>query len=483
MRFRLPRFGALQVTLGAALVAPGCAVAQGAVGGVAWDSLAARPLAGATVQLVSQVRPGDPPLEVVADSIGRWRVERVPAGRYLIGLQHARFDALGIDGVVETVDVPAGGPPIRVELALPGAVALVRALCGPGADSAGVVLGRVRDGERGTLAGRGTVFVQWGELTVEAGVRTVQRVRRAPIGADGRYLACGVPVDVGLALRATVGDAGRPPEASSGAIEVRFAQGIPLVQRDLLVAPLADSAASAPPTGPGLAALPTLRRGTARLTGTVRDAAGQPIAGARVAVREARAIDSIAVTDAQGAFQLSRLPAGTYPVAASALGYVIAEGAVDLRPGEAATLALTLTALTPTLARVEVRSDVDDATGFNDRLRRGVGNFVTREQIVQRGAMTVGQALLTVPTLRVTGSPTPGQMSIRGRGNCRPRFFVDGAPAPVATDEDLNALVPVPQIGGIEVYADGAGAPARFDPQGCVSVVIWSRKTGRERRP
>ncbi|MCU0649427.1 MAG: TonB-dependent receptor, partial [Gemmatimonadaceae bacterium] len=421
------------------------------------------------------------PRVAVADSAGRYRLTSVPPGEYLIGFLHPRLDSLGMDGVMRAVSVPRSVPAVFVDLALPGPASIVESLCGASREPRGAVFGRVLEAESGVPVTSGTVLVQWGELRVDQlGVRNAQTVRRATVGSDGRYVACDVPTDVGLSVRATSGTSASPAESrrSSGAIELRFVGEVPVIHRDLLVAreTVASATPAAPlPTGTTSSAGGTTR--TARLVGTVRAAPrGLGIIGARVSLRDAKLRDSVAISDSSGAFVLDRLPPGTYAVQVIALGFVSARGAVDLRPGQTTTVEFMLNATVPTLAGVSVTSDVEDATGFTTRQRKGLGTFVTRDDIVRRGAMTLGQALMMVPTLRISGESAQRRQTVLGRGNCVPRVFLDGNVVPTDRVFEIDDIIPVVQVGGIEVYADAAGAPAQFDPRNCVSIVIWSRR-------
>ena len=71
--------------------------------------------------------------------------------------------------------------------------------------------------------------------------------------------------------------------------------------------------------------------GSAVLTGTVADTAGDPLPGATVvAVRLGRG----AVTDAAGRFRLAGLPSDTLTVHVSYVGYRHEDRLVDLRGGQ-----------------------------------------------------------------------------------------------------------------------------------------------------
>ncbi len=93
-----------------------------------------------------------------------------------------------------------------------------------------------------------------------------------------------------------------------------------------------------------LAALPAFSQtGTASIQGIVRDATGQPVADAAVALTRAEAATSLATkTAADGSFQFPNLPAGVFSLKASKAGY--REGLVtSVKLADGATERLNLT--------------------------------------------------------------------------------------------------------------------------------------------
>src|SRR5215212_569302 len=83
------------------------ALAQTAVSGRVADSVAGRPLARASVQLVVE----DAPLRartVVTDSDGRFHFDTVPPGHYLLGFLHARLDDFALQPPFRRIEVRGG---------------------------------------------------------------------------------------------------------------------------------------------------------------------------------------------------------------------------------------------------------------------------------------------------------------------------------------------------------------------------------------
>ncbi|HVS20010.1 MAG TPA: carboxypeptidase-like regulatory domain-containing protein, partial [Planctomycetota bacterium] len=119
-----------------------------------------------------------------------------------------------------------------------------------------------------------------------------------------------------------------------------------------------------------------------RLVGTVSDASGKPVADAAVFVRDEHGNllerISLAATDAAGRFTYSGIGAGRYQVHARTQGEVSAEVAVNVREGEDAELALSLSpgaVLLVTLADEEGQPVDCSVTVTDDDGRQVNGNW------------------------------------------------------------------------------------------------------------
>src|SRR6185312_3309723 len=84
-------FGGLSTSVAAQGPRPGSMsrMSTTSVVGIVGDSLHGGPLAGAIILLDGQSR------EAVTDSIGRFRIDSVSAGRYRVGIFHPVLDSLG----------------------------------------------------------------------------------------------------------------------------------------------------------------------------------------------------------------------------------------------------------------------------------------------------------------------------------------------------------------------------------------------------
>jgi hypothetical protein len=388
------------------------------------------------------------------------------------------------------VDVAAGGAG-RVDLGIPGLAQVRPALCGaaaPAGDSSGVLAGRVRNAETGLPAEQATVVLTWSEITIGAGGIRTER-RRVPVatGAAGAYVVCGAPAGSGVVASASA------PGLASGLIDL----DVPprgLLVRDFLLGDTTTVAASAPPAAPGAGpagggepvagapgdtAAPRVARGTARLTGTVRDPGGRPLRGARAFVWGAA---SNATTGEAGTFTLDALPAGTRTLDVRAVGFEPRRVAVDLAGGRAVAVDVRMAKPVTTLDRVVVMGKASTRdrllTEFLERRQRNAfGRFITGADLERMNPLVVTDALRTTPGIRVV--PTGGfGNAILGRGNCTPAVVLDGMPLQNGAEE-LDQIVPPQQVGGIEIYNGLGGSPPQYgglQANGCGLVLIWTRR-------
>ena len=95
MSFRLlPVVVALAATAGAQTPDTTVRTRGATVSGIVYDSMALRPLAGATVQLVDAGNPAGGVRTAITDGLGAFEFTGVPDGGYLLGFLHAVLDSL-----------------------------------------------------------------------------------------------------------------------------------------------------------------------------------------------------------------------------------------------------------------------------------------------------------------------------------------------------------------------------------------------------
>ncbi len=148
-------------------------------------------------------------------------------------------------------------------------------------------------------------------------------------------------------------------------------------------------------------------------------------------------------------------------------------------------MAVTVNERVNTLESVVVQADrtklQKDFTGFSERAKRGgFGRYITEEDMRRRSAFAVSDVLRTVPGLRVVPNGGFGY-AVLGRGNCTPDIFIDGTRV-LDGSAQLDQLIQPQDVGGIEVYPGGTGAPPQLQSPGgssCGVVAVWSKRGGR----
>lgn len=472
-------YRAILPTVALLTLAPGALRAQAIISGFVRDSLAGTPLSGAMIQIIPSATPWAAGRTARSDAIGRYRIDSVAPGEYIFGFQHPRLDTLGLDGITRTLDVAPGIRIMRADLAVPSGRSFVNSLCEPSADSAGAVIGRVFAATEGETIAEGSVTVRWAQMRLGAGgVGRTMMQRVAKFGADGRYLACGIPTGAPVLVTARAGS-GTAVRGTSSEIELSFAPNVPLLHRNFLVPLRSTDSVSAPVAGAAGAtgaapARGAARTGTARLIGRITAGDGTSITGARVRVLDT---ELVATTDTAGRFRINGLPAGTRAIEVVAIGYTPVQTSADLRPDRETVATVSVGTRIATLAAVAVVSAAPDRSGYVKRRASGNGYFMDGDQLEARGAQSVSQALVMAPSLRGNGFDTanPTRPRVSGRSNCIPSAYLDGM---LMRDGlgDVDDLLTVRRVGGIEVYANPTEAPPQFRGNGnCAVILVWTR--------
>ena len=439
------------------------------VSGIVYDSIAMRRLPAALVQLVPVADPQGVTFGATTNENGRFRIDSVPPGQYLVGFFHEDIEAMGL--VLPTRTTTIAGPRATLILSTPSPATLALALCPPPApgQAGGTLTGFVRNADTGEPLPGSSVVMLWTDVTIdEHGLRQQRRQFPIPVGVDGRYTACDVPTGTPLTLRAELG------AEVSGFVEATVPEG-GLRWRDFGIG-ISDSTVDVvmdSTAGAGNIAV-KVRRGEARLSGTVRTADGQPVRGATVLVWGSGVE---AATDAGGRFVLSGLPSGTHNLEVRSIGYQPARIPVDLGRKKPATVTVALEKAVPVLDPVEIVGERDrDATGFTRRSRGGFGDFITSEEIEKRHAIATSDLLRTTPGVQIVpGGPMGSTVLMRG---CRPTLWIDGMK--LMGEDSIDHLVQPGDIVGIEIYRSAGETPPQFSGgSACGTIVVW---TGARKR-
>lgn len=231
-------------------------------------------------------------------------------------------------------------------------------------------------------------------------------------------------------------------------------------------------------------------RKTGGVTGRVSDSTGARLANVAITIGGGAESGPRAASDDSGSFRLRGIGAGRVRVIARRLGYEPETLLVVVSPGVDAKADFVLRAVPVQLAGQDV--DADPSRGkmgpFNKRKARGVGAFVTREEIERRQPSSISELLRYLPgvgvTQRMAGEPQPVRMirsaSSSMQSTCVVQIYVDGHPYPNGNVDDFQPM----SIEGVEVYRSASEIPADFRTQDatCGVIALWTRDPDAARR-
>lgn len=444
--------------------------------GTLFDSVHMAPLAEAIVSLEGTNH------QSTSTDRGIFRIDSIPAGSYRVRVRHAFLDSIGVSMVTEEFAL-ADGDSRTVALGIPSGASLVAASCPAARRALGpsAIIGRLLDAETDEPIKGARVSVAWEEISINAGLRKMPRLRDALSGDDGVYRICGLPSNVEGTLQAQY------KGIATSEVRVKFegqellVQGLKIGSSETVAVTSGDSAlrrqreASVGKLFSGA----TLQRGNATLTGRVVNGAGAPVVGARVDVL---GTPGATLTGANGEFRIDSLPSGTQSVVARQIGFSPVEKAVELSTRAPARVSIVMDRAAQVLAEVRVEADAVDVglekIGFKQREKAGFGYFLSGEEITRRAANTLTDVFRTIPGLRVvpSGMDYVVQSSRSAVGGCV-KYYIDGAVWEAVFPGDVDRLVPPWEIAAIEVY-NGATTPAQFQAPGsssCSAIVIWTK--------
>ncbi|MBM3885738.1 MAG: hypothetical protein FJ361_07845 [Gemmatimonadetes bacterium] len=228
---------------------------------------------------------------------------------------------------------------------------------------------------------------------------------------------------------------------------------------------------------------PLASQGSWPLIGRVEGERGEPLVEATIegAAQRTR-------TDATGHFQLRTTRRDTLTLLLRHVGYepmAVTLRAEHLR-GDTVLLRMDRTAQALEAVRIrgtDLRSPLG-LGGFDERRARGIGTFVTREEIEHRQTSRLSDVLRGRRGLTLVRTPT-GAYGVRfglasGRQRrCIPDLWIDGQRARGMEIDDI----PASTVEGIELYSSIATVPFQFSTSGagterCGTVVVWTRPPG-----
>ena len=423
----------------------------------------------------------------LVDASGRYRVDSLPAGRYLVQVSHPTLDSLDVTLPPGQLRI-AAGKPNRSDFSLPSGERLRTMVC-PGVPlgpEKAVVAGHVIDADTEAPLVGAQVVAMWNEISIDRKTReivTQQKQTTVSTRRGGEYRLCGVPAAKSLAVQ--LQHAGRAGAATQ--IVVSPEEGV--VVRDFSLsmrsAPtiaaldsierLASTIRPDSTTGAAAPPRPELElTGDATLTGTVRTSSGLPLANAEVRVRHGRAST---LTDGAGRFVLGSLPSGTQMLLVRQIGYALAERPVELRSNRSLDVKVQLTrAVTLDSVRVLASPRPSLAEFEHNRKTNLHGRFLTLTDIQRSRARNTSDLLpllggyvlmgrTPLVKMKDTDYDPPGTHSCKGAN-----VIIDGVDG-----LEIDDVLPN-QIAGIELYKDAASAPLQYAGRAnCGVIVIWLR--------
>ena len=229
----------------------------------------------------------------------------------------------------------------------------------------------------------------------------------------------------------------------------------------------------------GLALTPGVAR-AAGLEGSIVDPDGRPTPGATVLVSDRSVLRATAVTDGQGRFEITDLPAGRYDVRVALDGFGATPVIVDLAEGSVGSVSIAL--------RVSAVSESVVVTGAARELPRSrvtdSVTIVTDDDIASRQYETVSDVLrFAVPGLGVTATGGRGgttALFARGGESDFSLVLIDGVRVNGFGGSYDFAHLPVGDIDRIEVVRGPQSAVYGSDAIGSV-VQIVTRQGGPPR--
>jgi TonB family protein len=220
---------------------------------------------------------------------------------------------------------------------------------------------------------------------------------------------------------------------------------------------------------------------TTVVRGIVHDSAGAGIARAQVFIA---GVTAPAITGADGRFSITA-PTGVALLTVRRLGFQPGEMEIETSGGYPVDIALTPVARALEPVVVHARREASDVrlAGFEQRLARREGRFITRDQIDRTPDARLVEALRRFPGVRVvTLRGASGHTVTLGRSNCAPLVFLDGFPA-LAGVFDLD-MIELASLEGVEVYSSAATIPSELigprGPDPCGVIGLWTRTSRPE---
>ena len=224
------------------------------------------------------------------------------------------------------------------------------------------------------------------------------------------------------------------------------------------------------------------------IDGAVTDSALRPLSMAQITVLRT---PLKLFTNQRGLFRIVDVAAGQYILIVRRIGFRPVSQLIEVQESDTLHVAYELDPLPKNLldtVRVVAERTSQDLREFEQRRLRGIGEFLTRDQITRRGSLELADLMRGFRSISIAqngkgGVPEQiaynkrdfGNFLTSGPGACPMQVVVDGMNMPSAFDLNLGPLIS--QIAGIEVYSGPSTSPAQFQgmDRRCGLILIWTR--------
>ena len=215
------------------------------------------------------------------------------------------------------------------------------------------------------------------------------------------------------------------------------------------------------------------------LVGHVRDSSGAAVEGAIVEI-----LGATARTSTLGTFRLWTADIDTLTISIRRLGFSPVSAQIATRGQKWDTVLVELNRLPQRLAAAEVRAANkrlrQGLRDFDERRMRGIGQFVTRSEIVARNTSRTSDVLREARGIHVVRLASGGHgvrfaLYAEKLPNCAPALWLDGH---LATAMEIDE-VPANDVEAIELYSSWSTLPLEFTKSAsslpCGTIVVWTR--------
>jgi hypothetical protein len=225
------------------------------------------------------------------------------------------------------------------------------------------------------------------------------------------------------------------------------------------------------------------------IDGSVRDTSGIWLRGVEIVSLDNTQIRTR--SGAGGSFRLDSLPAGPHLVRFRRLGIMPVTVSVFVDPNATTSVDAVVEPFPITLSRVNVQAVSGELVhlppGVADRMRTGIGTYLTADQIAKMHPIETTDIFRHVAGVSVVHSvvrSSRGVQTINGNPcTTGMRVVVDGAILDntlagtsnvAAATGSMDGISPQ-DIAAIEIYKDGAETPASLRDSECGVIYIWTR--------